>query len=113
MVAHPGVFTSDTETQDWEPTPGYPGTAFHALVESEDYHAGLFRITGEGSMTFPWTPESRETLLVLEGKVRIEFADGSALELKPGDMASYPVDTEMTWHVTTPFKDMYVIAGGG
>jgi uncharacterized cupin superfamily protein len=110
MEPHPGVFVSSTETPAWEPTPGYPGTEFHPLVEKDDYHAGLFRITGEGNMTFPWTPELRETVFVLEGEVRIEIADGPTLELKPGDIASYAAGTEMTWHVTRPFKDLYVIA---
>jgi len=110
MEQHPGVFTSDIETQEWEPTPGYPGTEFHALVELDDFHAGLWRITGDGSVTLPWTPPSRETMLVLEGEVRIEIADGPTLNLKPGSMASFPPGAEMTLHVTTPFKDMYVIA---
>jgi uncharacterized cupin superfamily protein len=79
-------------------------------VELDDVHAGLFRITGEGSVTFPWTPESRETMLVLEGEARIEVAGGPTLNLKPGGMASFPPGTKMTWHVTTPFKDMYVLA---
>ena len=110
MEPHPGVFTSDIDTQEWEPVPDYPGTEFHALVESDSIHAGLWRITRQGSMTLPWMPPSRETMLVLEGEVRIEIADGPTLNLKPGSMASFPPGTEMTWHVTTPFKDMYVIA---
>jgi uncharacterized cupin superfamily protein len=110
MEPHPGVFTSDTETQEWEPTPGYPGTEFHPLVELDDIHAGLWRITGKGTVTLPWRPPSRETMLVLEGEVRIEVAGGPTLNLKPGSMASFPAGAEMTFHVTTPFKDLYVIA---
>lgn len=110
MEPHPGLFTSDTETQAWEPTPGYPETEFHPLIESDDVKAGLFRIPGEGRVSFPWTPESRETLLVLEGEVRVEVTGGPTLNLKPGGMASFPAGTEMMWHVKTPFKDMYVIA---
>lgn len=70
MEPHPGVFTSDIETREWEPTPDYPGTEFHPLVELDDIHAGLWRITGKGTVTLPWRPPSRETMLVLEGEVR-------------------------------------------
>ena len=110
MEPHPGVFTSDIDTPEWEPTPGDPGAAFHPLVESDVYHAGLYSVQGEGGTTFPWTPEARETILGLEGEATIEFAGGFTLRLKPGSMASFPAGAEMTWHVTTPFKDMYVIA---
>jgi len=61
-------------------------------------------------MTFPWAPPSRETVLVLEGEVRIEIKGGPTLLLEPGSMASFASGTEMTWHVKAPFKDAYVIA---
>ena len=44
---------------------------------------------------------------VLEGAVRIEFEGRPPLELGPGDMASFPAGLAMTWHVTTPFKEMW------
>jgi len=110
MEVHPGVFVSDPGSRRWEPTPDYPGTEFHALVETDELHAGLFRVPEEGSMTFPWAPPSRETVLVLEGEVRIEIKGGPTLLLEPGSIASFASGTEMTWHVKAPFKDAYVIA---
>jgi uncharacterized cupin superfamily protein len=109
MEMHPGVFTSDIDTDEWEPVPDFPGSEFHNLVETNDFRAGLWRVMGNGNITFPWTPPLREAFLVLEGEVRIEIANGPALDLKPGSMASLAPGVETTWHVTTPFKDMYVM----
>jgi len=43
------------------------------------------------------------------GKVRIEIDDGPTLNVKPGSMVSLPAGVETTWHVTRPYKDLYVI----
>ena len=109
MEAHPGVFTSDLDAQDWEPLAEYRGSEFHALVESDDYHAGLWRIPGEGNMTFRWSAPASDTFLVLEGEGRIEIDDGPTLNVKPGSMVSIPPGVEATWDVTRPYKDFYVI----
>jgi uncharacterized cupin superfamily protein len=54
---------------------------------------------------------AREVALVLEDSVRIEFKDGSSVELGPGDLLSIAPGIEMTWHITTPFKEAWVLAG--
>ena len=110
MEEFPGVFTSGVDTDDWEPVPDSPGSEFHKLVETDGFRAGLWRVTGEGSSSFPWTPPAREAFLVLEGEVRIQVAGGPEVKLGPGSIASLAPGVETTWHVTTPFKDMYVIA---
>jgi uncharacterized cupin superfamily protein len=71
--------------------------------------AGLTRFTAsEGSVS--WTPEQREVALILEGSVRIEIEGGDMLELGVGDVFSLPPGVETTWHVSTPFKEMWVLA---
>jgi uncharacterized cupin superfamily protein len=47
---------------------------------------------------------------VLEGQVRIEIAGGPTLTLKPGDVASLPAGLETIWHITPPFKELWVLA---
>lgn len=42
--------------------------------------------------------------------VRIEIADGGTLDLGVGDLFSLPPGVETTWHITTPFKEMWVLA---
>jgi uncharacterized cupin superfamily protein len=108
MEVQPGVFVSNVDTDAWKPDPDVPGSEMHELVHDGPVWAGLTRIT-VASEPDTWTPEQRETLIVLEGSVRIEFADGSDVELHVGDMASIPAGLTTTWHVTTPFKEMWVL----
>lgn len=107
MEAHPGVFVSKVTTEEWEPDPDVPGSDFHELVHDGNVWAGLTRFDSvEGPAT--WTPDQRETVHILEGKVRIQIADGPTLELGPGDVASFPPGLEMVWDVSTPFKEFWV-----
>jgi uncharacterized cupin superfamily protein len=109
MELAPGVFVSTVSADEWEPDPDVPGTEMHELVHDGAVWAGLTRISSvDGPIT--WTPEQRETIHVLEGSVRIEIADGPTLELKPGNIASLPAGSATTWHVTTPFKEFWVLA---
>jgi uncharacterized cupin superfamily protein len=55
--------------------------------------------------------ETDETILVLEGQVRIELDNGTAAELGPGGIAVLPRGTVATWHVKTRFKEFFVLSG--
>lgn len=55
--------------------------------------------------------ETDETILVLEGEVRIELDDGSAVELGVGDIAVLARGRVATWTVKTPFKEFFVLSG--
>jgi uncharacterized cupin superfamily protein len=102
----PGVFVSRISTEDWEPDPDVPGSEMHELVHADGVWAGFTRFTSvDGPVT--WTPETREVALILEGSVRIEIADDDPLELGVGDLFSLPAGLETTWHITTPFKEMW------
>ena len=114
MEVHPGVFVSNVKTEeDWLPDPEVGDDAeqhvLFDMTEGGGPWAGLSRFTeSAGSPT--WTPPSREVLLVVEGEVRIEIADGPTLELKPGDMASLPEGVATTWHfVKLPFREMAIL----
>jgi uncharacterized cupin superfamily protein len=104
-----GVFVANTSTEEWQSDPEVPGSLMHELVHADGLHAGLSRFT-EADGPIPWTPEKREVAIILEGSVRIELADGGALELGVGDLFSLPPGKETTWYVTTPFKEMWVLA---
>jgi uncharacterized cupin superfamily protein len=110
MEHRPGLFVSSTDTDHWETNPEVPGSQMHELVHDGSTWAGMTRIA-DAPAPMPWTPEQRETALVLEGSVRIEFDDGTDLTLGVGDMISIPAGVAMTWHVTAPFKEMWVLAG--
>jgi hypothetical protein len=109
MEIHPGVFVSYAGTEEWEPDPDVPGTEMHELVRADGVWAGFTRILSvDGPM--PWTPEQRETIHVVEGAVRIEIDGGPSLELAVGDVASLAAGVATTWHVTTPFKEFWVLS---
>jgi uncharacterized cupin superfamily protein len=109
MELHPGVYTSNVSTDEWEKDPEVGGE-FHALCDADGVQAGLSRMTQAPEKPVPFKSEMRETIIVLEGAVRIEIAGGPTLDLKQGDMASLPKDTETLWHITAPFKEMWVMA---
>jgi uncharacterized cupin superfamily protein len=104
-----GLFVSPASAQDWQPDPDVPGTDMRELVHADGLWAGFTRYVGaSGPVT--WTPERREVAFVLEGSVRIEFPDGSEVELGPGDLFSVPPGVQTTWHITAPFKELWVLA---
>ena len=107
---HPGVFVSKASTAKWEPDPDVPGSEMHELVHRDGVWAGLTRISEDWIDRVPWTPEQREVAIILEGSVRIEVAGGDTLELEVGDLFSLPPGVETIWHVTAPFKEMWVLA---
>ncbi len=109
MEVYPGVFVANTSAGEWQPDPDVSGSQMHELVHADGVWAGLSRFTSvDGPVT--WTPEKREVAIILEGSVRVELGDGDPLELGVGDLFSLPPGVETTWHITTPFKEMWVLA---
>ncbi len=47
---------------------------------------------------------------MLQGAVRIEFPEGGDVTLGVGDAFTIPAGMTTTWYVTTPFKEMWVLA---
>jgi uncharacterized cupin superfamily protein len=109
MEVWPGVFVSQLSTTDWRPDPEVPGTEMHELMDVNGVSAGLTRLTTVDG-PIQWTPPQRETIHILEGTVRIEISGGPTLELAAGDMASLPAGIDTMWHVTTPFKEFWVLS---
>jgi uncharacterized cupin superfamily protein len=102
------LFVSSIDPGHWEPDPEVPGSEMHELVRVDGLWAGLTRFkTVDGPQQ--WTPPQRETIHVLEGEVVIEVEGGRTLHLRPGDIASLPAGVQTTWHITTPFKEFWVL----
>jgi uncharacterized cupin superfamily protein len=105
---------STIDAQDYEPF----------LVEGEqvgNVHWLRTQSGGEGALfTGLWTCEPREipyvfpgdeTMHVLEGAVHIELEGGEAVDLKPGDIASFTKGQSAHWTISEPFKKFFVISG--
>ena len=108
MELQPGMFVAHHDTAEFEPDPEVPGSEMHELVHDGPVWAGFTRVV-DAPDPMTWTPHQREILVVLEGGVRIEFADGTDVTLGVGDAATIPAGLETTWHVTTPFREMWVL----
>lgn len=108
MEPDPGVFVSNLSAEEWEPDPDIGGE-MHILCDGHGAESGLSRFTNAPEPV-RWTLHGRETVLVLEGAARIEIEGGPVLELVAGDIASLPAGARTTWHLTTPFKEFWVIA---
>jgi uncharacterized cupin superfamily protein len=101
----PGVFVSNVAPDDWQPDPEVGGDG-HVLVRESDGFAGISRFT---TPTAPivFRLKARETLLILEGAATIEIDGGPTLDLRAGDFASLPEGAKTTWHLTTPFREVW------
>ena len=107
-----GVYVSSISPERWDPDPEVPGSEMHELVDADGAWVGLTRfLTVDGPVQ--WVPPRRETIQVLEGEVVIEVDGGPTLRLGPGDLASLPAGRETTWHITVPFKELWMFAREG
>lgn len=109
MEVSPGVFASNSSTEEWEPDTDPPGEV-HVLCSADGIQAGLWRsVPGLTPQPARWTLPEREVILVLEGEATIEIEGGPALRLSAGDIASMPKGAATTWHLTSNFKELWVI----
>src|SRR5215469_15415981 len=107
MEPYPGVFVSSVSASTWEPDPEVGGE-MHVLCSADGVESGLSRFT-YATDPVRWTLPGRETIVILEGAARIQIDDGPVLELAAGDIASLPAGARTTWHLTTPFREFWVI----
>lgn len=91
-----GVYVTRIDTDDWEPDEEVGGSAHMLFDEADDSKVGLWKAEGPVNPTEVELP-ARETILVLEGKVRIEIEGSPTLELGSGDLVSIPRAARITW----------------
>ena len=110
MRVEPGVYLSNTLTEEWELDSDPPGE-LHVLCDDVEMQAGLWRpVAGITPEPVTWTLPAREVILVLEGRASIEIEGGPTLEVQAGSMASLPKGARTTWRVTADFKELWVLA---
>ena len=86
---------------------GEPGAMVHwARVQADPpYYAGVWTVQ---PCTFDFAFEMNETAHVLEGHVVVTQQDGPTLELRAGDVATFPKGAKTRWEVRAPFKKIFV-----
>lgn len=113
------ITLSNIHTTLWEPMPidepdlieGDPTPKVHWLRKNEKneptYLAGLWWVK---PATFKWLFFGHETFHVLEGRATITIDDGTSVEVKAGDIISFPMNTPSVWEVHETLKKMFVIS---
>jgi len=63
-------------------------------------------------MSFDYEFPGDESFLVISGLVRIELKEGGeTIELKKGDVASFPKGTRSVWTILEPLEKFTVVSG--
>jgi uncharacterized cupin superfamily protein len=111
--------TSLDAVDGWEPFELADGSTVgevHLLRGDETdggaYYTGLWRVTAaEPPPPFPYEMAQNETIYVIEGELTIEVEGGPALDLGPGDVASFTPGTKTTWRLRrVPFREVFVLS---
>lgn len=81
------------------------------LRRDDDVQAGIWACkVEEQPEAHEVTFERNETVLILEGRVRVEVVDGPTLELAAGDTASFVKGTVGRWYVLDDVREFFVYA---
>lgn len=56
---------------------------------------------------FPWSYDSTETCLILEGEAEVKTSEGEKVSFKEGDLVIFKVGTNCTWRIVEPIKKKY------
>ncbi len=107
--AHAGdVYLSSTEPDEWEADTDVGGYA-HMLFDHGASKAGLWKADPVASQEPPPVEiPARETILVLEGEVRVTLDGGNPYHLQVGDMISIPAGSMVGWNASTECKVFWV-----
>ncbi len=55
---------------------------------------------------FPWTYDSDEECYIIEGEIVVE-TETETVNIKPGDMVTFPAGLKCTWDIKKPVKKHY------
>lgn len=103
------VFLSRTDTHDWEPDLEVGGEAHMLFDEGDASKVGLWRANGpRAAPSKPVVLPARETIVVLEGAVRVGIDGERNLHLSIGDMASLPKGASIVWDADPGCKVIWV-----
>jgi uncharacterized cupin superfamily protein len=85
-------------------TEGAPTTGLQELGQLDDAHYGIWEITPGVSTDV----ESDEVFVVLSGRARIDFSDGSSIDVGPGDLVRLRAGEKTVWTVSETLRKVYV-----
>lgn len=56
---------------------------------------------------FPWSYSEQETCYILEGEVTVTPDDGEPVEIKAGDLVTFPRGMSCTWNIKQDLRKHY------
>lgn len=85
------------------------GIKVERLSREELEKRGVFSwpIWTKEASRFPWTYDSIEECLFLEGEVTVETKDGRKVSFGKGDFVTFPRGLSCTWDVKKPVRKHY------
>ena len=105
-----GIFLSRTDPDEWEPDVEVGGSSHMLFDEGDASKVGLWRADA-GPPRGPSDPvllPARETIVVLEGVVRVGVDGETDLTLGAGDMASMPGGARIVWDADPGCKVIWI-----
>ncbi|HEU4673948.1 MAG TPA: cupin domain-containing protein [Candidatus Limnocylindrales bacterium] len=101
------IFTSRIDVEEWEPD-AETGGLVHLLRADDSIQAGVWRPGPAAGRVIELVLEAEETLLVLDGRGRLEIDGERAIELRPGVALSMRKGTRTRWTVDDDFREFWV-----
>lgn len=84
---------------------GSPRTRLEALISAGDLEIGIWEITSGIVRDI----ESDEVFVVLSGRGRVEFDDGSSLPLSEGTVVRLCAGERTTWTIYETLRKVYIV----
>lgn len=56
---------------------------------------------------FPWTYGEAETCYILSGEVTVTPDHGEAVQIRKGDLVTFPAGLSCRWNITSPVRKHY------
>jgi uncharacterized protein len=101
-------------TQHFELYPLAPGDIIEGAPNGRVHWMRRDEENGLATGIFPPEPTTSryewgqdETIDVLEGELHIEYEDGEAIDLGPGDVASLSKGARVVWHIKSPCREFF------
>ena len=76
-------------------------------ITLEQYDVRNWPIWEKEVSQFPWTYDSKEMCLILEGEVTVTPNDGEPVKIKAGDLVTFPKGMSCQWKITQNIKKHY------
>jgi uncharacterized cupin superfamily protein len=103
---NPQAFSLPADSDAWAP---FEAGVVNWLRQDEAVQSGVWRCkASEQPGIHEGEFEGNETVLILEGRVRVEIVGGPTFELGPGDSASFVAGTVGRWKVLEDVKEFFV-----